>query len=68
MMWEVLDEPSVEVNEPEEGLYFLFVVQGRPLCNSSNFHWVHLDGIMGDDHPEIFYLGLFKLTFVGFQE
>ena len=41
MMWEVLDEPPVEVNKPKEGLYFLLVVWGGPFCHSHNFYRVH---------------------------
>ena len=64
MMREVLDESPVEVNKPKEGLYFLLVVWGGPFCHSRNFYRVHFNRVIGDDHPEVFYLGLLKLALV----
>ena len=68
MMREVLDESPVEVNKPKEGLYFLLVVWDGPFCHSRDFYQVHFDRVMGDDHPEVLHLGLFKLTLVRLQE
>ena len=68
MMREVLDESLVEVNKPKEGLYFLLVVRDRPFCHSRNFYWVHFNRVVRDDHPEVLYLGLLKLTLVRLQE
>ena len=68
MMREVLDERPVEVNKPKEGLYFLLVVQDGPFRHSRNFYWVHLNRVVGDDHPEVLYLGSFELALVRLQE
>ena len=68
MMREVSDESPVEVNKPKEGLYFLLVVRDGPFHHSRDFYRVHLNRVVGDDHPEVFYLGSFKLTLVRLQE
>ena len=67
-MREVLDESPVEVNKPKEGLYFLLVVWDGPFHHSCNFYQVHFNRVVGDDHPEVLYLGLLKLTLVRLQE
>ena len=68
MMRKVSDESPVEVNKPKEGLYFLLVVQGGPFRHSRNLYRVHFNRVIGDDHPEVLYLGSFKLTLLRLQE
>ena len=63
-MGEILDESMVEIGESKEGLQLLLGGQDWPLCNPSNFGRVHLDRIMGNDHPEVFHLGPLKLALV----
>ena len=67
MMGEVPDEPTVEVGKPEEGLQLLLGGWNWPLRYSGDFGWVHLDGVMGNDHSEVLHPGLFKFTLVWFQ-
>ena len=67
VMGEVPDEPTVEVGKPKEGLQLLLGGRNQPLCYSSDFGWVHLDGVMGNDHSEVFHSGLLKFTFVWLQ-
>ncbi|KAG6805159.1 hypothetical protein H0H92_000482 [Tricholoma furcatifolium] len=62
MMGEVLNEPSVEVGEPQEGLYFLLVSWRGPLRDAGHLHWVHLSGPMGDDEPEVLHSSLLELA------
>ena len=38
---EVVDEPSVEVHEPYEGLDILYFRWLRPVCDSLDFNRVH---------------------------
>jgi len=59
---EVSDEPSVEVGEPEEGLYFLLIYWSGPLSNTSDLDRVHCDGVVGDDHSEVLNHGFLELT------
>ena len=68
MVREVLDQSPIEINKPKEGLYFLLIVWDGPFCHSHNFYWVHLDGVMGDDHPEVLHLASFKLALVWLQK
>ena len=67
-MREVLDESPVEVNKPKEGLYFFLVVRDGPFHHSRNFYRVHFNRVVGDDHPEVLYLGSFKLALVWLKE
>jgi len=65
MFREVLDEPSVEVGESEEGLHFLLVRRSGPLGNDSDLDWVHRDGVVRDDYSEVLDRGFLKFAFVG---
>ena len=67
MMGEVLDEPTVEVGKPEEGLQLLLGGQNWPLRHSGHFGWVHLDRVMGNDHSKVLHPGLLKFTLVWLQ-
>ena len=67
MMGEVSDEPTVEVGKPEEGLQLLLGGRNWPLRYSSDFGWVHLDRVMGNDHSEVLHPGLLKFTLVQLQ-
>jgi len=42
MVGEVLDEPSIEISEAEEGLDLFSDPRLRPFCHSLNFDWIHL--------------------------
>ena len=66
-MREVPDEPPVEVGEPKKGLQLLLGRRDQPLCDASNFGWVHLDRIVRDDHSEVLHPGPFKLAIVRLQ-
>jgi len=59
-----LDEPSVEVDESKEGLYFLLVRRSRPLGNASDLDWVHRDGVVRDDYSKVLDRGFLEFTFV----
>jgi len=65
---EPLDEPAVEVGKAQEGLHFLPVRWSRPLRYSSYFDWVHLNGILGNNHSELLHFCLLKLAPFGFKE
>jgi hypothetical protein len=47
----VFDKATVEVGEAEERLNVAEVGRGRPLKDCVDFGFVHLDPILGDDHP-----------------
>ncbi|KAG6894983.1 hypothetical protein C0992_003658 [Termitomyces sp. T32_za158] len=64
---EVLDEPLVEVGEPQEGLYFLLVLGLWLLGYASHLHGVQLRHAMRDDQPKILDAGLFKLALLRFE-
>jgi hypothetical protein len=68
MMREVLDESTVEVGKAIERLNFLLVGRDGPFSHSGHLSWIHLYGVVGYDHPEIFHLGLLELTLVRLQE
>ena len=51
-MGEPLDEPAVEVGKAQERLHFLPVRQNRPFHYSSYLDWVHLNGILGNNHSK----------------
>ena len=42
MVGELLDEPPVEVDKPNEGLDLFLVPQYRPFHYTGNLNWVHL--------------------------
>ena len=67
MFQEVLDEPSVEVGEFEEGLHFLLIHWSGPLSNASNLDWVHCDRVVRDNHSKVLDHGFLKLTLVGME-
>ena len=62
---EVLDEPSIEVGESEEGLYLLLVRRSGPLGDTGNLDWIHRDGVVGDDDSEVLNRGFLEFAFVG---
>src|SRR6266498_504379 len=61
---EALNEPSIEVSEPQEGLHFILIHWGRPIPNTSNLDQVHCYRVVRDDHSEVRNHGLFELTLV----
>jgi len=65
---EPLDEPAVEVGEAQERLYFLPVRRNRPFRYSSYLGWVHLNGILGNNHSEVLHFCLLELALLGFKE
>jgi len=65
---EPLDEPVVEVGKAQERLYFLPVRRNRPFRYSSYPDWVHLNGILGNNHSEVFHFCLFELALLRFKE
>ena len=67
-MGEPLDESAVEVGKAQERLYFLPVRWNRPFRYSSYLDWVHLNGILGNNHSEVLHFCLFELALLGFEE
>jgi len=65
---EPLDEPAVEVGKAQERLHFLPVRRNRPFRYSSYLDWVHLNGILGNNHSQVLHFCLFKLALLGFKE
>ena len=65
MFQEVSDEPSVEVGESEEGLYFFLVHWSGPLSNASDLDQVHRDRVVRDDHSEVLDRGFLEFALVG---
>jgi len=65
---EPLDEPAVEVGKTQEGLHFLPVRWSRPFRYSSYLDWVHLNGILGNNHSKVLHFCLLKLALLRFKE
>ncbi len=65
---EVVDEPSVEVHKPYEGLDILWLCWLRPVCDSLDFNRVHCYMILQDDKIKVIHLLTFKLTFLQSEE
>src|SRR4029077_680140 len=65
---EIFDEPVVEVDEPQEGLYLFDLGWGWPVQNSADLHGVHRDAPFGDDELEVFDSRPFELALLRFQE
>ena len=61
---EALDEPLIEVSEPQKGLHLLLIHWSRPIPNTSNLDWVHSYQVVQDDHSEVLDRGLFELALV----
>jgi len=65
---EPLDEPAVEIGKAQEGLHFLPIRWSRPFRYSSYLDWVHLNGILGNNHSEVFHFCHLELALLGFKE
>ena len=53
-----MDEPPIEVREPEEGLYISYLPRGWPFHNGLNFLFVHFETFGAQDVTEKFDLVL----------
>ena len=65
---EVVDEPSVEVHEPYEGLDILYLHWLGPVCDSLDLNRVHFYMVFQDDKPKVIHLSMFELTFLQLEE
>jgi hypothetical protein len=52
MVWEILDEPPVEIGEAEERLHLFLVLGFGPVCDTCNLDWVHFRLAFGDDQAD----------------
>jgi len=62
-----LDKPMVGVGKAQEGLHFLPVRWSRRFRYSSYLYWVHLNGILGNNHSEVLHFCLLELTLLGLR-
>ena len=67
-MGEPLDEPAVEVGKAQERLHFLPVRRNRSFPSSGYLDWVHLNGILGNNHSKVLHFCLFELALLRFKE
>src|SRR5258708_29034234 len=65
---EVLDEPSVEVHKPYEGLDVLYFHWLWPVHDSLDLNRVHCYMVFGDDEPKVVHLSMFKFAFPWSEE
>ena len=54
----------VEVGKAEKGLHLLLICWSGPFGDASNLDRIYCDGVVGDDHSEVFDSGFLKLTFI----
>jgi hypothetical protein len=66
-MHKVFNESLVEIDKAEELLKIIFAFWFWPFCDSGDFDWVHGDLTISDNKSEVFYLRLFKFTFLRFE-
>ena len=60
-------KPPIEVSESQKGLDFLFVSRSGPFQYSSYFSWIHFDGVMGDNHSEVFHRSFLEFALLQFE-
>ena len=58
---------AIEIQEAEECSNFLQSRESFPVLHTSDFDWVHGNGIFSDNNTEIFHFGLLELTFLRFE-
>src|SRR5258708_19600310 len=63
-----MDKLPIEVHEAKEGLDLLDLHWGRPLCNSTDLHWIHSNMVFQDDQSELFNLLLLELAFLWLEK
>src|SRR5258708_40074591 len=65
---EVMDESSVEVHEPYEGLDILDLCWLRPVCGSLDFNRVRCYMVLRDTKAKVVLLSVFTLAFLQSEE
>ncbi len=64
MFRKAFNKAPVEVGKAEKGLHLLLVCRSGPFGDTSNLDGIHRDGVVRDDHSEVFDSGFLKLTFI----
>ena len=66
-MQEVLDDMSVEVDKPHEGLDFSHIPQGHPVVNTHHLDGIHLHLTFQKNEAKILYCGLLECALLGLK-
>jgi len=57
----------VKIAKAQEFLDFLYGLWGRPVSDSYEFDWIHMEFSFRNDQTQIFYGYLVKRTFFGLE-
>ena len=63
----VWDKLLIEVGKAKEGAYVLHFCWYGPFFDAFDLDWVHCNGVLPNDHPQVLYFRKIEVTFLQFE-